>query len=271
MSAYYYYGRDEQVSGPVDVAALAALLLQRSIDEQTPLWSEQHDWCALGEALPQFNPPALEPAAAVPLPRALPPAPLQPPAAATEAGWHLDPPHPWRRWLARLIDHFSMGLLAYVVLAIAVYSRSKDIAASEALLSSNLVASMAVALLCVPLCALCIGLSGTTPGKWCAGVRVTAREGGALGLRRALRRELRVWATGLGLGIPLVAQMCELIAWSDLAQRKRMAWDEALGAVVHYRDPSLWGTVRLVVAAALVLALIAALLGGDFVRLANTP
>jgi uncharacterized RDD family membrane protein YckC len=271
MVAYYYYGRDAQVSGPVELEALAALLLQRSIDEQTPLWSEQRDWSALGEALPQFNPPALEPAPAAPLSRALPPAPVQPQAMATEAGWHLDPQHPWRRWLARLIDHFSMGLLAYVVLAIAIYSWSDDIAASEVLLSNNLVASMAVALLCVPLCALCIGLSGTTPGKWCAGVRVTAREGGTLGLRRALRRELRVWATGLGLGIPLVSQMCELIAWSDLARSKHMAWDEALGAVVQYRDPSLWGTVRLAIAAALVLALIAALLGIDFAHLANTP
>ena len=50
-----------------------------------------------------------------------------------------------------------------------------------------------------------------------------------------------------------------------------MAWDEKLGAVVHYRDPDLWGTVRLGFAAALVAALIATLLGIDFAHLANTP
>jgi uncharacterized RDD family membrane protein YckC len=261
MSAYYYYGRDEQVSGPVDLDALAALLLQRRIDEQTPLWSEQRDWCALGLALPQFAPPAPLPAAEL----------REAAEALPESGWHLEPPHPWRRWLARLIDHFSMGLLAYVVLVISIYSLSVDIAGREALLSNNLFASMAVALLSVPLCALCIGLSGTTPGKWCAGVRVTARDGGMLGFGRALRRELHVWAVGLGLGIPLLSQICKLVAWSNLARQRRTAWDEAVGAVVHYRDASLWGTLRLAVATALVASLVAALIGLDYAHLESTP
>lgn len=278
VSAYYYYGRDEQVSGPVGLDELGALLLERRIDEQTPLWSEARDWSPLGEALPQFNPPpppAATPLLPPPLPRTLLPVAVpevRPQRdAEPEAGWHLQPPHPWRRWLARLIDHYSIGLLGYIVLTVPIYALSDDIAATEAILSSNIVASMGVTLISMPLCALCIGLSGTTPGKWCAGLRVVARDGGMLGLGRALRRELRIWVTGLGLAIPLVALICMASAYSELMRERRMAWDEELDAVVHYRDDSFWNTARLVIAALLVAALAATLIQLGAARYAERP
>jgi uncharacterized RDD family membrane protein YckC len=263
VSAYYYYGRDEQVSGPVELEALAKLLRERHIDEHTPLWSELRDWCALGQALPQFNPPAPADGAPAATGAAFvaPPQPAAEPAL--ESGWHLAPAHPWRRWLARLIDHYSIGVIGYLMLAICVYALSDDIARSEALLTNKLVAGMTVPLLCVPLCALCIGLAGTTPGKWCAGLRVMSRGGGRLGLGRALQRELRVWALGLGLGIPLVSLFCMAIGYSDLSRQQRMGWDEEVGAVVLYREASWRVGLRLAAAALLVAALLAALAGID--------
>lgn len=271
MSAYYYYGRDEQVTGPVGIDTLRALLEQRRIDEQTQLWSEERDWSPLGEALPQFNPPPAPDAASIPpplpppLPQASRPASagphaprhwLAPQEAAAEPGWSTAPPHPWRRCLARMIDHYSLGLLGYVVLMVPIYAASSDIKATQAVLSNDFFAAIAATLLTVPLCTLFIALSGTSPGKWCAGIRVLARDGGRIGPGAALRRELRVWVKGMGLGIPLVSLITMAVAYQTLSSERRMDWDEDAGAVVHYRDAGAVTLLRLIGGVILVLMLI---------------
>jgi len=274
VSAYYYYSRDEQVTGPLGMDGLRALLEQQRIDEQTPLWSEALDWRPLGEALPQFNPPpapAAGPAAeAAANPTPPPPLPLVPhlpghpqvqPEAAAAAGWHVEPPHPWRRYLARMIDHYSIGLLGYAVLTVPLYALSSDIRATEAILTNNLVAAIAVTLISAPLCALFIGLSGTTPGKWCAGVRVLSRQGGLIGLRCALSREFRVWLSGFGMGLPLISLLTMVSSYNALLKERRMDWDEDLDAVVQYRDTSPWVAARLAVATVLLCIVVAALIG----------
>lgn len=276
MSAYYYFGRDEQVTGPVGMEALRALLEQRRIDEQTPLWSEARDWTPLGEALPQFNPPpAPEPPASgeyapPPLPPPLPEAAPVPAApqrphwqneAQVDAGWSVAPPHPWRRWLARLIDHYSLGLLGYVVLTVPIYAAASDIKATQAILANDFIAGIAATAITVPLCALFLAFSGTTPGKWCAGIRVLTPQGGRIPAGAAFGRELRVWANGLALGIPLLSLITMALGYSSLTGQGRMEWDQHAGAVVHYREPTPWTVARLVVAVVLVLILLAALMG----------
>jgi uncharacterized RDD family membrane protein YckC len=162
-----------------------------------------------------------------------------------------------------MVDHYSIGLLGYVVATIPIYALSEDIKGTEAILANSLLASMAVALICVPLCALCIGLSGTTPGKWCAGVRVLGRDGARLGPRRALARELKVWARGLGLGIPIVAFVTMLLGYTTLMRKQRADWDLEAGAVVHYRDASATLYLRLGLAVLLVAVLALWLIGVD--------
>jgi len=273
VSAYYYYSRDERVTGPVELDALRALLEQRRIDEQTQLWSEEQDWRPLGEALPQFNPPPAPRAAAAPASAAQPP-PLPPPLvphlaeprppqaeAAPAAGWHIEPPHPWRRYLARMIDHYSLGLLGYAVLTVPIYALSDDIHATETVLTNNLVAAIAVTLISAPLCALFIGLSGTTPGKWCAGVRVLSTQGGMIGLGAALSREFRIWLSGFGMGLPLVSLITMVSSYNYLMRNRRMDWDEELDAVVQYRDASPWIGARLAIATVLLALVVAALIG----------
>ncbi len=276
MPAYYYYSRDEQVTGPVELDALRALLERQRIDEQTQLWSEEQDWCPLGEALPQFNPPPPPasgglaaaditatqppplPASLVPHPPERRPLRLE---AAPAAGWHVEPPHPWRRYLARMIDHYSIGLLGYAVLTAPIYALSDDIRATQTILTNSLVAAVAVTLISAPLCALFIGLSGTTPGKWCAGVRVLSRQGGMIGLGAALSREFRIWLAGFGMGLPLVSLITMVTSYNTLMRDRRMDWDEELDAVVQYRDASPWISARLAIATVLLGIVVAALIG----------
>jgi len=64
------------------------------------------------------------------------------------------------------------------------------------------------AMLCMPVAmvldASVCRVAGNTPGKALLGLKVTALDGGRLSWRSYLRRNLAVWARGLGCGIPFV-------------------------------------------------------------------
>jgi len=84
------------------------------------------------------------------------------------------------------------------------------------------------AMLCVPaamlLDASLYGLAGNTPGKALLGLRVTTLDGGRLSWRAYLRRDLAVWARGLGCGIPFV----------NLVTMWRRGREASIGADVAY-------------------------------------
>lgn len=261
MSDCYYF-KDDKTVGPMPWSALQTLLDQGDIDGQTLVWSADHpDWRPAAEALPQ-TPPPLPQAAPKPLvPHSPAAAPIAEPAAAADPRWHTEPVHPWRRYLARIIDVYSVGTLAYVVFAIPFYLASTDVRATEALLTNQIFASVAVTALMVPVLALFVGLTGTSPGKWAAGVRVLTPAGRPLGLRKGFKRELSVYLFGMGLGIPLISLITLIGSYNKLKNDKRMDWDVAAGAVVSYGRDSVWQVIRLtlgVLAGGCVVALLTA-------------
>lgn len=104
--------------------------------------------------------------------------------------------HPYRRFLARWADYCLAGnllqFLFIVLLKVRPYSN---------LLANTL--TFLVPFLMVPLGALMLHLWGTTPGKWCMGLRVESENGGRLTFFAALDREWSVLRDGYGFGIPL--------------------------------------------------------------------
>lgn len=80
-----------------------------------------------------------------------------------------------------------------------------------------------------------IGLSGRTPGKWLFGIRIAGPDGGPIGVWRALRREVSVFAYGLGLGLPLVSIVTLILAYRRLKSRGATRWDAGQGILVLHR------------------------------------
>ena len=104
--------------------------------------------------------------------------------------------HPVRRFLARWADYCLAGNLLHflfvVVLGVRPYSD---------LLSGAV--TFLVPFLMVPLGAWMLHKWGTTPGKWCLGLRVESEDGGNLTFSSALQREWDVLRYGYGFGIPV--------------------------------------------------------------------
>jgi uncharacterized RDD family membrane protein YckC len=183
-------------------------------------------------------------------------------------GWQWTAPAPWRRYLARVLDMYLLGSLSWMAFSIVSAAINKTL--FEAVFTRSgmlgvpvLPAVVAMAAL-IPAQALLIGLSGTTLGKWIFGVRITRRDGRAIGIRAALVRELSVFGLGLGGGIPFLACIPILIAHQVLTRTGATQWDRGKDWVVTQRAPGETQNAMVVLGLALLLTV------GTLVRHAGT-
>lgn len=70
---------------------------------------------------------------------------------------------------------------------------------------------------------------GFTPGKWLLGLRVVNDDGSLLTLAQAVRRSIRVFFLGLGLGFPGLTLVCQLMAYYTGTRFGRTLWDNVAG------------------------------------------
>jgi uncharacterized RDD family membrane protein YckC len=169
--------------------------------------------------------------------------------------WTRSPVAPWSRWAARSLDIMLLGMVGtFVVELILRLTLNLGI---EDLVSFNFVHGLVVMLIAAVLAALVYGFSGTTPGKFCFGIRVVAPEGGTIGFLRAIIRELDVLVRGLGLGVPVVALITQLVAYRTLTSQGVSSWD-GRHSVVLYRASGTTRTVLAIVGIILLLASTAA-------------
>lgn len=262
MSAFFYR-RNGDEHGPLERRDLEALLDARMIGLDTPAREEGRSWSTAGSLLGREPPPL--PDAALPAPdgstataEAGASATVVPPTAFTLGGdWRTEPVHPWRRYFARIIDYYSVGLICYMLLSVVLYATSSNLEATTKLVENRFFAAIANVVVCLPVLAVLIGLTGTTPGKLIAGVRVLDRDGKVLGIGRGFVREFNVALRGMGLSIPLVVLICNVGAYNALQADKASSWDRELGSVVWYRPSTPWVVLRVIVG----LAVCATILG----------
>ncbi|WJH41233.1 RDD family protein [Aliirhizobium terrae] len=243
---YYAVGQGQQ--GPVGDDELRSLIKSGAIKRDTYVWRDgMENWLHaedhpdLAKAfvtpppLPLIQPPKLPPPAFQPV--------AQQPAIVLIS-------RPWPRFWARFIDNlifvpllgFGIGLWS-VLYAPDIYLQ---------LMTMNAVVfGILVLPLAMLMTALCMILTGYTPGKAIVGVKVPVADGRNR-IAFFLGREMRVWVAGLGLGIPFVALFTQVRQYRRLAAGKAATYDE--GAPVVTASPS---KMRLGLAIVIVSALFA--------------
>jgi uncharacterized RDD family membrane protein YckC len=156
-------------------------------------------------------------------------------------GWQWTAPAPWRRYLARTLDILMLGWFTWMVLGIVLLSANRALFSMlfthGGVMSIRALSSVLVSASLIPVQALLIGTSGTTIGKWIFGVRITRRDGSAIGFRAALAREASVFGIGMAGGIPLVAFIPVFVAYQVLTQTGSTQWDRGKDWVVTQREP----------------------------------
>lgn len=242
----WYYIDDNGQKGPVSEADLAALQRDGRLSGATLIWRKgQGSWSPLAETLPAISetPP--------PLPAGLS-APRASRKRAKREPWSDTSPHPWRRYFARMFDLYIVGigllfLLAVIISVIDPVSGAKfgeyagedthSVALGYLILSLGFVANI-----------LFLGFTGSTLGKWIFGIVVTRPDGRPMGLGTAFKREINVFLSGLGLGIPFVALFTMVGSFRTLKQNGITSWDKDYSLSVRQR-PNSFGQIVLCVAA----------------------
>lgn len=161
--------------------------------------------------------------------------------------------HPWRRFLARMLDHSLCILLldAFLVLGLR-FTFGDDLLST--LVQDYL--AWGVQFLLEP---LLLATWGTTPGKWIFGLKVRNAHGGKLTFGEAAARLAVLFRYGEGWGIPIYQLYRNYKSYRACSDGEVLPWDEGLSYTI--RDESglrglAWaGAVALDVALSLLLAL----------------
>jgi len=143
--------------------------------------------------------------------------------------------HPWRRWLARLIDLAGLAVLISFILGVA--SEYPPLAPTYELwmATPDFAWGVIVALINIPIEAMLISQFGTTPAKWLFGISVLLEDGRKPPISVAFRRALDVFARGCGCYIVGLGGIMALVGYYRLLKRGTTYWDTTQGTVVFHK------------------------------------
>lgn len=151
-------------------------------------------------------------------------------AASTYAG-------PWRRCLARAIDLALVLTPGFLLLA--WYSEMFEGRSGNRLGSAIGVASFGLTLLALLVEVPLLAATGTTVGKWLVGLSLRKQNGRRISARGLLRRNLKLWAYGLGTGIPFWGLVSLVFSYGRVSKGRLTRWDETTLHRVRL-GPNLW-------------------------------
>lgn len=93
----------------------------------------------------------------------------------------------------------------------------------------------------VPIEAYLIARYQTTPGKWLAGIRIVDVTGANMDFNGSLRRAMRVYFLGIGMGWGIISLICQSIALFAVRSTGRAVWDQDGTHVVEAKS---WRPLR---------------------------
>lgn len=156
-----------------------------------------------------------------------------------ETGVNLTPPsadslpvvrHPWRRYLARLLDHSLCVLLLNALLVFTLRFTFKE--GFLITLAQNYLA-WGIQFLLEP---LLLSTWGTTPGKWIFGLKIRNADGGKLTFREAAARLSALFGYGEGWCLPGYQLYRNYKSYRACDDGEVLPWDEGLSYAI--RDES---------------------------------
>ena len=133
---------------------------------------------------------------------------------------------PWIRWAARSMDLMCNGLLVLAVLyKICEYFRFDEYLGG----ANDTLLSIVVLPFLLLIEVVFYELFGTTFGKWLFSLRVCDGSGRTASTKTYFKRLLRLWASGLGLCLPIMSLIAPAIQYRRLSLRGQTTYDASLG------------------------------------------
>ncbi|STX37712.1 RDD family protein [Legionella feeleii] len=142
--------------------------------------------------------------------------------------------HPWRRYFARGVDIFLMGVIGYQLLGcipIEMCSSLFNVLSNNSVLKGAFYVFSSVFLN-----SIFIAISGSTIGKLLFGIRLLDKNNHNLSFLLALRRELMIYVKGMALGIPILILFPQYFSYKNLMKTGEASWDKKLQCNVIYTN-----------------------------------
>lgn len=139
---------------------------------------------------------------------------------------------PWARFFARHLDLLFTGLLVGTAIRFIDPTFFLNILASLGLWTIFVV-GVVLLFLYVFIESFFFAAFGTTFGKWMLNVYVRDMNGFKLGFFNALKRGLKVWWFGLGMGLPIIYLITYTKSYTKLTDKAATTWDENKFLVTH--------------------------------------
>ncbi len=231
----WYYMEGEQSDGPFSEEHILTLVRSSALAKTALIWSRGSEkWKPIQDV---FD---LEDELPPPLPSYVSSDVQQKKAQIFKNAWSESPPHPWRRYFARMLDIVINGVFIFfcfgIVLGVLSPRFANDFFGIFRGPGGKILDIIITAFVATFLTAAFIGFTGSSIGKWFFGIRVIDKQNKPIGYKLAWRREIAVWVKGLGLGIPVVMLFTASSAYKHLSKEGKTAWDEELDLLVVYCD-----------------------------------
>jgi len=241
-SKQWYYMQNGQSNGPVSEENIVSMVREGVLPKTGLIWTKgSANWRA-AESFFKF-----EEDAPPPIPEIRPISSTQEAAAVLAAYkplpkqvWADTAPHPWRRFFARLLDAYINGFIAIYILSLFLTiidpTLAKDLINSFEGPSGRFWDIIATPFFAMFVNAALIGITGSSLGKWIFGIRVANQQNKPIGYFSALKRETKVWYSGLALGIPLFSLFTMSAAQKVLLEEGKTTWDKEMNLNIIYRE-----------------------------------
>ena len=154
---------------------------------------------------------------------------------------------PWPRFWARIFDTFLYSVPIGALLGL-VFPTLFEADWTQGRFGAYVLGFLALPLVMV-LDAAVIAMTGTSPGKAIAGLRVLDLDRQKLTFETAARRNLQVYWKGLAIGIPLLNLVAYGSGYTDVKETGLTTWDQDTDTRVFVVDGSEYRTIFIAVLA----------------------
>ena len=217
----WYYAKMGQQHGPVTKAELIKLFENGELTPEILVWTD-----GMQQWLPAEKVDGLIPQSPEPLPPSNTPATS--PVKNTQPRVHepeCSQVRPWVRYWARTFDLFVFSMLSGIILGpVAPHLATNANILGIVLLFNYIFFEAAM-----------LATRGTTPGKALLKVGIRKMDGTPISYADALKRSFKVWFIGLGLGIPFVSMLTQIIAYNRLITNGITTWDAEDGFLISHK------------------------------------
>jgi len=160
--------------------------------------------------------------------------------------------HPWRRFLARLMDYLIFGNL-FVFVCFYFY----PVTFVNYFNFTNIFSCIAIiSFLWIFFESIIIYFFRNTLGKFLFRIDLSFNDKKEWTYFNCLKRSFLVWFLGIGMGIPILNLLAMMIAYRRLLKNNITIWDEKLNITISFKK---FGVIRIVCAATIILILYLAL------------